>query len=602
MNFPDGAFHHVARPARYAGHEWNSILKDWDKASLRIALCYPDAYEVGVSNLALPVLYEILNSRRDIVAERVFAPWVDMEQVLRESGRKLFSLESRHELRDFDVIAFSLGYELTYTNVLTVLDLGGIPVHRKDRSYRHPLVLAGGGCAANPEPMSDFVDMFLVGEAEEALNDLADVLLRFKHDKEALNAASARIQGVYIPALYEPRYSEHGAFQALAPVADAPPTVDRRIARTLPPPPTRPIVPFVEAVHDFGSIEIQRGCTRGCRFCQAGMVYRPSRTRPRAQVVAACEELTRNCGYSELSLLSLSTSDYPEIEELVTDLLPLCRRNSMSLSLPSLRAGPRSVRLLEMLPGRRSTSFTFAPEAGTERLRQAINKNISEEDVFSTLESLLHGGWTKLKLYFMIGLPTETIEDVEGIADLCRRIAREQQLASLHTNVSLLVPKPHTPFQWDSQDDEPTVKAKVDILKRGLRSGKIRLSWPEYGSAQVEAALSRGDRRVGAAIYRAWKLGCRFDAWSEHFSYENWLQAFEDCGLSIADYAGRARSLDEPLPWSHIATGVSQQYLKREHSRTVSGELTPDCRTEMCNGCGLQSWEADCPPTDSGNG
>lgn len=602
VNFPDCAFRHVSRPARYAGGEWNTPLKDWDKAALRVALCYPDVYEVGTSNLALPVLYERLNTRADVLVERVFPPWEDMEHILRRSGRRLFSLESRHELCDFDVVAFSLGYELTYTNVLTVLDLGGVPLQRRERTNSHPLVLAGGGCATNPEPMSDFTDVFMVGEAEEGLDDLVEALLGHMNDRDATLTACAALEGIYVPSLYEPCYDANGSFSGLVPADGAAPTVFRRIAWTLPPPPTRPVVPFVEAVHDHASIEIQRGCTRGCRFCQAGMVCRPSRTRKREDVVAACEELTRNCGYSELSLLSLSTSDYPEIEGLLADLLPLCRRNNVTLSLPSLRAGPESVRLLEMLPGRKSSSFTFAPEAGTERLRRAINKNVTEEDVFATLEALLQGGWTKLKLYFMIGLPTETNDDVEGIADLVRRLARQPRLASLHTSVSLLVPKPHTPCQWDSQADEASVAAKVDILKRGLRSGKVRLSWPDYGASQVEAALSRGDRRVGAAILRAWQLGSRFDAWAECFSHERWRQAFAECGLSIEDYAGRARSFDEPLPWSHINTGVSLHYLRREHERMVSGEPTVDCRTEQCNVCGLEQQEFGCPGLPTGRG
>jgi len=594
VNFPDCAFHRVSRPARYSGSEWNATLKDWDSVSLRVALCYPDVYEVGASNLALPVLYDAFNSRPDVLAERVFAPWADMEEVLRQSHRRLFSLESRHELRDFDVVAFSLGYELTYTNVLTVLDLGGIPLNREERMASHPVVIAGGGCTVNPEPMSDFIDVFMIGEAEDGLDELLETLLAFRHDRAALLSACARLKGIYVPSLYRPEYTANGSFGRLVPTGDAPVTISRRIAWTLPPPPTRPIVPFVEAVHDYGSIEIQRGCTRGCRFCQAGTIYRPSRARPRSEIVTACEELIRNCGYSEISLLSLSTSDYPDIEGLVTDLLPLCRRNNVTLSLPSLRAGPESVRLLQMLPGRQSSSFTFAPEAGTERLRRVINKNVSEDDVFTTLDALLQAGWTKLKLYFMIGLPTETMEDVHGIVDLVRRLAREPRLTSLHASVSLLVPKPHTPCQWDSQEDSALVSTKVEVLKHSLRSGKIRLSWPEFGSSQVEAALSRGDRRVGAVILRAWQLGCRFDAWAEYFSYERWLQAFQECSLSIEDYSQRARAPDEPLPWDHIDTGVAPEYLKRERRRLESGEPTADCRTERCNACGLQRREPSC--------
>ncbi len=595
MTTPDSIFHQVSRPARYTGNEWNSSTKPWDSAELRVALCYPDAYEVGMSNLALPILYEALNSTTGVVAERVFAPWSDMEQVLRSSGQRLFSLESRHELSEFDVIAFSLGYELTYTNVLTVLDCGGIPVSRAERTSRHPVVLAGGSCAVNPEPMSDFVDIFFIGEAEDGLRELVEVLLAHKSDRPRLFKAAAGVYGVYVPSLYEARYTADGAFASLAPLVDgAPPVIARRIVPELPPPPTRPIVPYMESVHDYGSIEIQRGCTRGCRFCQAGMIYRPVRTRERGQVVEACEQLARTCGYSELSLLSLSSSDYPQIEELVSDLIPLCHRENISLSLPSLRLGPESVRLLEALPGRRGGSFTFAPEAGTERLRRAINKNVTEEDIFSTVQALRDGGWTKLKFYFMMGLPTETEEDVAGIASLVHRVAAFDPGLRLNVGVSLLVPKPHTPCQLDGQDDVHLVEAKVNILKHGMRSERAKLSWPDVRVSQLEAALSRGDRRLGQVILRAWQLGSRFDAWGECFAFGNWQQAFESCGLRIEDYANRVREPGEPLPWAHIDTGVSQDYLAAEHTRMMEGQPTSDCRIDTCNACGLHNRAEGC--------
>jgi radical SAM family uncharacterized protein len=595
VSFPESALHQVSRPARYTGGEWNSVAKSWDSASLHIALCYPDTYELGMSNLALPVLYEILNRQPDVIAERVFAPWADMEDLLRSSRQRLFSLETRHPLDEFDIVAFSLGYELTYTNVLTVLDLGGIPLLREQRDERHPVVIAGGSCAVNPEPMSDFIDLFFVGEAEEGLPELLDALRARGGGRQSFLRAAARISGVYVPALYTPRYNADGSFESLEPtVSEASASISRRIVPVLPPPPTRPVVPFLEAVHDYASVEIQRGCTRGCRFCQAGMIDRPSRIRDRAQIVHACEELAANCGYSELSLLSLSSSDYPEIEELVSDLQPLCRQQNISLSLPSLRIGPESVRLLERLSGRRSSSFTFAPEAGTERLRRAINKNVTEDDVFSTVEALLEGGWTKLKLYFMVGLPTETEEDVQGITDLVRRISRAGSLFRLNVSVNLLVPKPHTPCQWAAQDDQQHVLSKVAVLKKGLRTDHVKLSWPDPHVSQLEAALSRGDRRVGKAILRAWQLGSRFDAWGECFSYDNWQLAFESCGRRIEDYANRERSLDETLPWAHIDTGVTHAYLVTEYERIVSGHPTPDCRTESCNACGLQQREEGC--------
>ena len=595
MSIPDSIFHRVSRPARYTGNEWNSIVKPWDSSSLRFALCYPDVYEVGMSNLALPILYEALNAMPGVLAERVFTPWSDMEQALRADRRRLFSLESKHDLSEFDVIGFSLGYELTYTNVLTVLDSGGIPVLRTQRTAKHPVVVAGGSCTVNPEPMSDFIDIFFVGEAEGGLQELVDVLRAHKSDRPSLLRAAAGVPGAYVPSLYEPRYSDDGAFISLEPLSgDAPPVVSRRIVSILPAPPVRPVVPFLDAVHDYGTIEIQRGCTRGCRFCQAGMIYRPIRTRERAQIVDACEQLARNCGYSELSLLSLSSSDYPHIEELVADLVPLCRRENISLSLPSLRLGPESVRLLEALPGRRGGSFTFAPEAGTERLRRAINKNVTEEDIFSTVEALLAGGWTKLKFYFMMGLPTETEEDVAGIASLVHRVVAMGPGLRLNVGVSLLVPKPHTPCQLDGQDDSHLVDTKIGILKRGMRSERAKLSWPDVGTSQLEAALSRGDRRLGQVILRAWELGSRFDAWGECFTFANWQRAFELCNLRIEYFANRVRDADEPLPWAHIDTGVSQQYLGAERDRMMEGQPTADCRTDDCNACGLHARTEGC--------
>ena len=597
MSFPDSAFQNVSRPGRYTGGEWNSVKKDWDTSPIRIALCYPDVYELGMSNLALPLLYDILNRQPDVIAERVFTPWADMEKLLRENSQRLFSLETRHPLSDFDIVGFSLGSELTYTNVLTVLDLGGIPLLREERDARHPLIIAGGGCAVNPEPMSNFIDLFFIGEAEEGILELLDVFRSNSVGREQLLRSLARILGVYIPSLYVAHYDDDGTFQSIVPVAsEASPVVSRRIVPVLPPPPTHPVVPFLEATHDYASVEIQRGCTRGCRFCQAGMIDRPSRTRSRKELVQACEQLADNCGYSELSLLSLSSSDYPEIEELISDLQPLCHRRNMSISLPSLRLGPQSVQLLEALPGKRGNSFTFAPEAGTERLRRAINKNVTEEDIFSTLQALLEGGWTKLKLYFMMGFPTETTEDIEGIVDLVRRISRSGSRLSVTVSVNLLIPKPHTPLQWAPQDGEEQVRLKVNLLKRGLPRGSVKLTWPDSHVSQVEAALSRGDRRVGKAILRAWQLGSRFDAWGESFSYNNWLLAFESCGCRIEDFANRARALDEALPWAHIDAGVSQSFLKKEYGKMLSGDITEDCRLEDCNACGLHLREDGCAP------
>ncbi len=602
VTVPETIFHGVARPARYTAHEWNSVYKPWDSVSLRFALCYPDTYEVGMSNLALHILYEALNSFHDILAERVFAPWPDMEQALRQGGHHLFSLESRRSLLEFDVIAFSLGYELTYTNVLTVLDLGGIPLCRCDRTQQHPIVIAGGSCAANPEPMSDFIDLYFIGEAEDGLNELTEVLRENKHDRPRLLRAAARLRGVYAPALYEPRYSSDGSYAGLEPrELESSRSISRRTVSILPPPPVRPVVPLVEIVHDYGCVEIQRGCTRGCRFCQAGMLYRPVRSRSHAQIYDACEQITANCGYSEISLLSLSSSDYPHIERLVQDLSLLCRRKNLSLSLPSLRPGPESVRLLAELPGHRGSSFTFAPEAGTERLRCAINKNVTEDDIFSTLEALREGGWTKLKLYFMIGLPTETEDDVAGIVSLVHRVASFDPGLRLNVGVALLVPKPHTSCQWHVQDDPSVVATKISLLKKGLRTDRVKLSWPDVRMSQIEAVLSRGDRRAGKLILRAWQLGSRFDAWGECFTYDNWRAAFESSDLRCEDVLMRTPAPGEPLPWAHIDTGISQDFLAAEYSRMLRAETTPDCRTGSCNECGLQQQLAHgCPGATTG--
>jgi len=585
--------HRVNRPGRYTGGEWNSIVKDWDKTSIRMVLAYPDAYEIGMSNMAVPILYGLLNSQPDVLAERVYTPWVDMEAALRQRGIPLASLETRHPLKDFDIVGFSLGYELTYTNVLNMLDMAQVPVFASERNDSHPLIIAGGSCALNPEPLADFIDVFVIGDGEEVLLEFLDAYREHRDKgKKQLLRRLAGIPGVYVPSLYKVEYQAYGIPKSITPVVpEAEPLIRRRIVEKLPFPPTRPVVPYLEVIHDRGAIEIQRGCSRGCRFCQAGMLYRPVRERPQEEVLQAVGELIANCGYDEVSLVSLNTTDYSGIDELVKKLSQGYPR--LALSLPSLRLDKLSVRLVGSLPTRSRTGLTFAPEAGSERLRRAINKNLTEENLLETAATAFERGWTSLKLYFMVGLPTETPEDIESIAHLVEKVRATGKRASgkkpmIRVSLSTFVPKPHTPFQWTAQESETGLNAKHEILKQGLHHKGTKLSWQDPEISLLEATLSRGDRQMGRVIYRAWELGCKFDAWSEHFNYESWLRAFADAGLEPGFYAHRERSLDEVLPWSHIETGITAAFLKQEFQRTGVGEETPDCRQNPCNACGLQ--------------
>jgi len=601
LSYPDSMLYQVTRPARYTGGEWNSIIKEWDKTPLKFALGYPDLYEIGMSNMALPILYEILNGQPDVLAERFFAPWVDMEAALRAAGLPLLSLESKHPLKEFDVIGFSLDYELTYTNVLNILDLARLPVLASERDDSHPIIIAGGSCCLNPEPMADFIDFFVIGEGEEILPELVSCLRGWKKDggsKKELLAEVAKIPCVYVPKFYKVEYDADGLVKSITPTAaEARPVIERRIVAKLPPPATRPVVPYIEVVHDRGAVEIQRGCTRGCRFCQAGVIYRPLRQRPQPEVIQAVGELISNCGYNEVSLVSLSSSDYPGIEELVANLAE--KYKNLALSLPSLRLDSFSVKLMESLPSRRKTGLTFAPEAGSERLRRLINKGVTEEQIVATAAAALSRGWRSLKLYFLLGLPTETTEDVEAIIELVAKIraaGRGSQGGMPQVRISLatFIPKPHTPFQWASQAGREQLNARHELLKTGLRRKGSRLSWADPGISLLEAVLSRGDRRIGRVIHDAWRAGSAFDAWDERFNYQNWLDAFARNKLETGFYAHRERSLDELLPWSHIDTGVSPEFLKREYQRSLKGEETADCRQQACQACGLERWQEDC--------
>jgi radical SAM family uncharacterized protein len=595
----------VERPGRYTGGEWNSITKDWDAVRARVALAYPDTYEIGMSNLGLMILYDILNRAPDVLCERVYAPWLDMEAQLRANDVPLYSLETRHELRDFDVIGISLPYELNCANALSILDLAGIPLLAAQRNVEDPLVIAGGSGAYSPEPMADFFDLFVIGEGEEVLLELVRAYAEWKasyipgslphafaHPKADFLLRAAQIPGLYVPAFYEVQHHSDGRLEGMRPlVPQAPQRIVKRIVPTLPPPPTRLLVPYIQAVHDRAMIEIQRGCTQGCRFCQASGVYRPVRERSADEILRAAGEMLAATGHEEIALVSLSSSDHTQIEEVVRRLSDRYGPKGISISLPSLRADSFSVRLAEMVQTTRKTGLTFAPEAGSQRLRDAISKKVSEDDLLRTADAAFGAGWNRIKLYFMVGQPTETDEDIAAIVDLVQKVLRVGRQrrggrAQVSVSVATFVPKPHTPFQWESLVDEATLQRRLDILRHGLRGKGVQFSWHDPGTTLLEAALSRGDRRVGKVIHRAWELGARFDAWGDAFRPEAWEQAWRESGLSPDFYARRPRSQDEILPWDHIDTGMRKAFLWQEMERCREGIATPDCRNG-CVGCGV---------------
>ncbi len=594
----------VQKPARYSGGEIGSIIKDKSKIDVRFAFCFPDSYEIGMSHLGMKILYSLFNKREDIWCERVFAPWPDFERVMRENDIPLFALESRDAIKDFDFIGFTLQYELSYTNVVNMLDLARVPVFARDRDENHPIIVAGGPCTCNAEPLADFIDIFFLGEGEKVDLELIDLYKDFKAEgksrKEFLIAAS-KIEGVYVPSLYDISYNEDGTIKSVTAKDGAPQKIRKRIEENLNDTfyPETFVVPFIDIVHDRAVQEIFRGCIRGCRFCQAGFIYRPVREKSADTVCKQAISLCENTGYEELSLSSLSTSDYTELEPMLNSLLDYTEKAKVSLSLPSLRIDNFSPELLEKVSRIKKSGLTFAPEAGTQRLRDVINKNITEEEILSACRTAFEGGYTSVKLYFMMGLPFETDEDIIGIANLAQKIVDEFYLMpnkpkgkSVNVSISVanFVPKPFTPFEFHPQITREEMVRKQQLLKDNIRSKKIDFKYHENKTSFLEGVFARGDRRLGAVIYEAVRSGCKFDGWDEYFSLDKWLEAFEKLGVDPSFYANRLRSYDEIMPWDHLDYCISKEFLISENEKASKAQTTPHCRRQ-CSNCGANIYK-----------